>query len=228
MLVALWETLSLAPARTVTRPQLDTSASSGGVLAFFKWNNRDCVGSSFHASVLNNREKEVIRQLDAGVDVDAIFRYETVWQGRQQQCTGKAIHLAASRCHLSMVQLLLERNASLHSMVTRDGQDNYEVIHAAVFREGRGGCREMIDFLCARGADIECLNANNWSCQHVAFQTGNMETIWAVERARAKKLGLDESSEDAEQEVEGPFNCLNERGVSLYLAVDGGRSGIEE
>ena len=30
-----------------------------------------------------------------------------------------------------------------------------------------------------------------------------METIWAVERARAKKLGLDESSEDAEQEVEG-------------------------
>eukprot|EP00439_Symbiodinium_sp_Y106_P059233 s161_g8.t1 len=181
--------------------------------AFFKWNNRDCTGSSFHINVLNNDEEEVIKQLDAGVDVDAIYGYLTVWQGSQQFCTGKAIHLAASRGHLSMVELLLQRRADLHSMVTRNGMNNYEVIHAAVFKEGRGGCKEMIDALCARRADVESRNANNWSCLHVAYQSGNMATIWAVQCARARKLGFNDAALEGLDFVRARQLVLDELGA---------------
>ncbi|CAE7900195.1 GIP, partial [Symbiodinium microadriaticum] len=186
--------LSDAPETVDLRHEFNIARPETAAIAFFKWNNRDCTGSSFHVNVLNNDKEEVLKQLDAGVDIDAIYRYETVWQGNQQFCTGKAIHLAASRGHLSMVELLLQRRADLHSVVTRDGETNYEVIHAAVFKEGRGGCKEMIDALCARRADVESRNANHWTCLHVAYQSGNMATIWAVQCARARKCGFDDAA----------------------------------
>ncbi|CAK9033671.1 ANK_REP_REGION domain-containing protein [Durusdinium trenchii] len=99
----------------------------------------------------------------------------------EQLVTGSAIHLAASRGHRWLVEMLLDRGASIESMVQRDGLPYDNVIHVAVWKEGRGGDKDMISFLCARGSDIASTRADGGSCLHVAFMTGNEATIRAVQ-----------------------------------------------
>ena len=140
----------------------------------FMWNNQVCYGSQLHLEVLNGDEQEVFQQLSQGADVFEAFHYQDTY--------GQPIHLAASRGRIAVVNVLLQKNASLESHLMRDGQKMSDVLHVAVHREGFGGSEEMIDFLCEKKADIMSVNHyhQNWTPLHVAFQTGNEATIQAV------------------------------------------------
>ena len=167
--------------------------------------------------VLNGNDDDVITQLDeASARLDDRFGYTMRYHSKVQRCTGNAIHLAVSRGHLSTVQLLLERRASIDSMTQRDHEDHYDVIHAAVFREGRGGCTDMINYLCSQCANIESVNANGHSCLHLAFQTGNVETIRVVQQACRMGHAV-QNEQDADVNFDWPHRLQTplERGIQF-------------
>jgi len=187
----------------------------------FKWNNRKCTGQRFHVDVLSGLEQAVLQELEEGFDVNQPFVYITFFKDKEQLCTGLPIHLAASRGHTQMVEMLLEHNASVDSMVMRDGEENYDVIQAAVFKEGRGGSADMITFLCQRGSNVDSKNANGQSCMHLAFQTGNMETIRAVRHARTFSVDLtDEENFDVDNKDRKP--------TPLELGIEFGKMNKED
>lgn len=156
----------------------------------FKWNNRTCYGTPLHTACLKGDVCQVQSILESGQGrAWDRFAYMTRdLEGNPQECTGAAVHLAASRHQLDVLDLLLEARASVRSYVKRGHQDNYDVLQAAVFSEGQGGSHEMIDFLIHAGADISSTNANGLNCLHLAFQTGHTETIQAVQAHRVKSM----------------------------------------
>lgn len=180
----------------------------------FRWNNRRCQGTELHIAALNGDQNRLEELLDKGSSASEVFGYLTKFQGQDQFCTGEAIHLAASRGHQDLVETLLQRNADINSKVKRQEVDNYDVLQAAVFREGRGGARDgdlqLIPYLCDNGADIlNNYNANGLSCMHVAFQTGDLSTIKLVQ-----KLILQQAS----QQVGNP--CLHSIGSDTSNVPD--------
>lgn len=104
------------------------------------------------------------------------FSYETMFKGAAQEGSGQAIHLAASRNHLEIVKLLFQYRVDLDAVVTRTFKPHYNVLHAAVFAEGRGGDTSMVRYLLSNKAS-NAPNANEQWPIHVAFQTGSMEII---------------------------------------------------
>ncbi|CAE7844259.1 unnamed protein product [Symbiodinium microadriaticum] len=192
----------------------------------FSWNNRFCWGTDFHKDVLDNKHERVLRQLDQGqAHLEDRFAYTTTFNGKAQICTGMAIHLAASRGHTLLVETLLDRRASVESKLCRDEADTYDVIHAAVFKEGRGGSSDIITLLCSRGANIDSANANMPSCLHLAFQTGNMATIRAVRHARKMRSLADEIRELEEGEVD--FDSKEHKATPLELGIQWGKMNKE-
>eukprot|EP00435_Cladocopium_sp_Y103_P001528 s1268_g1.t1 len=147
----------------------------------FVWNNQKCYGSQFHLDVLAGDWEVVDQQHSRGASVTEEFHYRS--SHSQSLTHGQPIHLAASRGHVQVVELLLVYGASLESTLHRDGKTLYNVLDAAVYGEGFGGQPRMIDFLCQRKADIMSVNHQNWTLLHVAFQTGNLETIECVQNA---------------------------------------------
>ncbi|CAE7582147.1 unnamed protein product [Symbiodinium natans] len=185
----------------------------------FIWNRRRCYGTQFHLDVLNGKDEDAIRQLEqASAVVDGAFAYVTYFDNGRQICTGQAIHLAASRGHLSTVKVLLEKRADLHSMITKDGRDHSDVMHAAVFRERRGGSGEMIGYLCSQGANIQSQNSLGLSCLHMAFSTGNVETIRAVQQALKGHQGW-------RTEDDGGLSLRGE--TALEFGIRGGKCSVQ-
>eukprot|EP00439_Symbiodinium_sp_Y106_P036990 s4334_g4.t1 len=128
------------------------------------------------------------------------------------------------------VETLLDRRARVESKVCRDEKDNYDVIQAAVFKEGRGGSNDIITFLCSRGANIDSENANGYSCLHLAFQTGNMATIRAVRHARKMRRmrSLDDADENCEpEEGEVDFDAKEHKATPLELGIQWGKMNKE-
>lgn len=143
----------------------------------FKWNGRLCEGHELHRAALNDNRQEVVRILHENPEVVHYrFTYETFFKGKKQEGSGEAIHLAASRGHVEMVQLLLDGGAQLDSWVTRDQLPHYDVLHAAVFAEGHGGGIEMVRRLLERKAPIG-KNLDGKTPLHLAFQTGACSLI---------------------------------------------------
>eukprot|EP00439_Symbiodinium_sp_Y106_P009758 s5316_g1.t1 len=180
-------TLGLTPPRTDRGSDLQRFGQTQ-----FIWNKMLCWGTDLHVHVLQNEEAKVIQDLEAGAGASDRFAYTITLYGSAQTWTGCPIHLAASRGHVSMVKLLLDAGCDVQSTVQQDGMDHYDVIQAAVLKEGCGGSGDIIDFLCSRRADICSKHANGLTCLHLAFQTGNLQTIQAVRR---HLLDQDEFSE---------------------------------
>ncbi|CAK9072258.1 unnamed protein product [Durusdinium trenchii] len=156
----------------------------------FTWNKRKCWGKTLHKKVKEG-DQEGVQQLLSHADpglVHTRFAWIVPYKDQGDQvCTGEAIHLAASRGHVQLLKLLMQHGAQLDSQVTRQNSNNYGVLQAAIFRGGSGGSREMITMLCEHGADISRTNANGDTSLHLAFSTGNEETIQAVHELMKKR-----------------------------------------
>ena len=148
----------------------------------FCWNNSVCHGHMIHLAALRGDVAAVQEQLEQGVSVHCVFYYETFYKRFRNLCNGQAIHLAASRGHLEVVSLLLNCHADINACMYSGRESLCNVIHAAVFSEGRGGSQEIIMNLSHMSADIWSKNLNGIGCMQIAFQTGNLDTIRSVEK----------------------------------------------
>ncbi|CAE8636699.1 unnamed protein product [Polarella glacialis] len=161
------------------RSEPSRSPNAGGHREFL-WNGRTCRGTELHRAAIEGDVVAAKQALDAAasssIAVQDRFTYETIFQSKVQEGSGNAIHLAASRGHVEVVKLLLERKADLNASVTRDGKNHYDVLHAAMFAEGRGGFLNMVEYLFEAKAAMS-KNLDGKYPLHVAFQTGNVPVI---------------------------------------------------
>mmetsp|Transcript_123129 Transcript_123129/g.394292 ORF Transcript_123129/g.394292 Transcript_123129/m.394292 type:complete len:870 (-) Transcript_123129:141-2750(-) len=181
-------------------PDAPTAASARTGAVTFEWNGRDCQGGEIHQAALNG-DHETVRHLLASSPSEATarFKYNTVFQDISQEGSGEPIHLAASRGHAEVVLLLHTHGAELDSCVTRGGKDHYDVLHSAVFAEGRLDNTEVVKYLLQHGVLVKP-NSDGQSPLHVAFRTGSLQHIRLVRKAMHDQGVL--------QEVEGNYNGL--------------------
>eukprot|EP00929_Paragymnodinium_shiwhaense_P029676 TRINITY_DN16958_c0_g1_i1.p1 TRINITY_DN16958_c0_g1~~TRINITY_DN16958_c0_g1_i1.p1 ORF type:complete len:912 (-),score=194.04 TRINITY_DN16958_c0_g1_i1:135-2870(-) len=172
----------------------------------FRWMQRNCYGNKFHQAVLDGEVDAVRVALDVDADVlTSRFKYYTVYQGKRQEGTGEAIHLAASRDVVEMVELLISRKARLDAMVTRDGQSHYDVLHAAVFAEGKGGHPDVVQTLLEAKAPMTRNLAGEWPL-HKAFQTNRGINLISMLRAEmALRGGFESIEKDIRDKVPTPL-----------------------
>eukprot|EP00929_Paragymnodinium_shiwhaense_P035541 TRINITY_DN19169_c0_g1_i4.p1 TRINITY_DN19169_c0_g1~~TRINITY_DN19169_c0_g1_i4.p1 ORF type:complete len:948 (+),score=180.09 TRINITY_DN19169_c0_g1_i4:52-2895(+) len=149
----------------------------------FRWNGRECKGNAVHVAALQGCGETAAALLDAHPEaINSKFTYLSFPNGVEQIYTGEAMHLAASRSHLHVVKMLLERRAEVDAMVSRNAEAHYNVLHAAVFAEGRGGRKDMVSYLINQKASLS-KNLNNQWPLHLAFQTGATAIINIVRDA---------------------------------------------
>jgi len=168
----------------------------------FHWNGRACFGTELHVAVLNGDAGSAssILAKDSRT-LDERFHYETMFKGTPQEGSGQAIHLAVSRGHLEVVKLLVDQGADLDAMVTRSHMPHYNVLHAAVFAEGRGASGgskqiEVLEYLLSKRAPMSPNQNGKWPI-HIAFQIGSLEMITLLTGAMQEQ-GLDHIFEQAE------------------------------
>jgi len=150
----------------------------------FKWNGRHCTGNTLHLAAFDGNSELARAELCRSKNniIDARFTYETFFQGRHQEGSGLAIHVAASRGHIAVVELLLSYQADIETMVTRGNQDHYDVLHAAVWAEGRSDNDAMVEYLLSLKAPIT-QNSDKWTPLHHAFRTGSLRQIKMLRQA---------------------------------------------
>ncbi|CAE8635669.1 unnamed protein product, partial [Polarella glacialis] len=166
------------PGDPSAKDELLEGGAFGGVT--FVWNGRKCKGTDVHYAALEGNVEAAKLALEASTNqvaaVKVRFTYETVFMGQVQEGSGEAIHLAASRGHVEVVKLLMQARAELSTTVSRSGKNHYDVLHAAMFAEGRGGSQDMISHLFEVKAEMS-KNLDGKYPLHVAFQTGNVPVI---------------------------------------------------
>ncbi|OLP98171.1 Ankyrin repeat domain-containing protein 29 [Symbiodinium microadriaticum] len=154
------------------------------------WNSRPCRGNALHRAALEN-------DLEAA---EERFSYETEFRGQKQEGSGEAIHLAASRGNVELVKrfgchLGIRVGISLVRLETRgDHKPHYNVLHAALFAEGRGGTKEMIEYLFDARAELS-RNQDGKAPIHIAFQTGIVPVIKLVRSLMVKSKVTDRDYE---------------------------------
>eukprot|EP00746_Dinoflagellata_sp_MGD_P047499 gnl/MRDRNA2_/MRDRNA2_21719_c0_seq1.p1 gnl/MRDRNA2_/MRDRNA2_21719_c0~~gnl/MRDRNA2_/MRDRNA2_21719_c0_seq1.p1 ORF type:complete len:747 (+),score=95.59 gnl/MRDRNA2_/MRDRNA2_21719_c0_seq1:116-2242(+) len=120
------------------------------------------------------------------------------------QCTGRPLHLAVSQgwkhnevqSYLEIIKLLLKAKAPMDAKVTRGGQDHYDVLHAAVFAEGRPASTEIVAFLLENKSDPGLKNTEQKTVLHIAYQTSSVDLIeyiqqWIVEHHSSRQDALE-------------------------------------
>lgn len=151
----------------------------------FYWNQRMCVGTELHNAALEGDNSAVADLIDKGAQVSQRFHHAILKDGTNRVQTGEALHLAASRGHVEVVNTLLERHANLDSAVERGGQYYYDALHAAVFGEGRRHLEhvkraDMVQYLLRRSMDPMKGNSQGETALHFAFQLGCTDVIHKI------------------------------------------------
>jgi len=198
-----WETLGLLTS-VVESPH---SGPPQECSITFRWSNRTCAGNELHRAALVADLPEVRRLLaERPKAVNSRFSYVTYFNGVRQEGSGEAIHLAVSRsigrAAQEVVQELLRAGANVDAKVTRDFLDHYDVMHAAVFSEGRGGDVRMVQFLLDARADLVPNLDGKWPL-HMAFQTGQANLIQFLIQEHQQQ-GVLELAEDDSKGVPSP------------------------
>jgi len=153
----------------------------------FKFLGRTCFGTRLHEAILRDDIHRIAEVLEREPELlKERFTYVTYFKGNSQEGSGEAIHLAASRGHLEVLKFLVEKGASLEAMVTRNDRNHYDVLHAGVFAEGRGGSKDVIKYLLDAKAPMTA-NIDGHYPLHKAFQTGNKVGIALLREERHKR-----------------------------------------
>eukprot|EP00929_Paragymnodinium_shiwhaense_P001530 TRINITY_DN101762_c0_g1_i1.p1 TRINITY_DN101762_c0_g1~~TRINITY_DN101762_c0_g1_i1.p1 ORF type:complete len:830 (-),score=152.78 TRINITY_DN101762_c0_g1_i1:45-2534(-) len=159
----------------------------------FIWNGKLCVGNRLHQRIqhLDADENEdedaalvdIRRLLDANPKgLESRFTYS--------EGSAQAIHLAATRSSVAVVELLLQRKADVNAWVTRAGNPYYNVLTAAVFSENRGGSPEVVKCLLDNKANMAPNTLDLWPL-HFAFVVGSTCLIELL-RGHMQEKGLRE------------------------------------
>lgn len=193
----------MSPVWTTTSASIDSTSPmvlllpSGTEAVNFIWQTRPCTGTALHQAALKGDTLEVEKQLSIN-PVDCRFLYQTKYKGRPQEGSGEAIHLAASHGHKEVVELLLQRRAQIDASVTRNFQRHYDVLHAAVFHDGRGDGNEgMVQYLLEARAQLTSNLDGSWPL-HTAFQIGAMKLLPMLRAAAVRQqLRLEERDSDS-------------------------------
>jgi len=185
----------------------------------FKWNGRPCKGKAIHQAALDGNVDSVrdILNLDPH-EVFARFSYHSYHEGTLQESLGQAVHLAASRGHLEVVQLLEHRGASLEAVVTRGGKDIYDVLHSAIFAEGLNDNTEVVIYLLNRNVPLKS-DVDGHGPLHVAFRVGSLAHIRLLRKAMRDRGSLKEVEGYERNMQDGPCNSL----TPLMLGIEIGR-----
>ena len=76
---------------------------------------------------------------------------------------------------------LLRHQADCHSWIEEERVGERKrvksVLHAAIYGEGRGGTQEILELLQQQGLRLTEKTSEGYHGLHIAFQTGNIETI---------------------------------------------------
>ena len=164
----------------------------------FSWNGRSCNwGTQFHVAILSGNFDTANNMYIGGGTaerpegkhhINRRFRYHTTHGfDNIREGSGEPIHLAASMNDLGMVKWLLERNANINAMVTRDHQDHYNVLHAAVYAEGKGGTFDMVTYLLNHNPPATCkANGNGDTPLCTAFKVGAKSLIDVLRKEQKK------------------------------------------
>jgi len=193
----------------------------------FHWCGRDCVGNQFHRAVLANEVSQVRRLLDqdpalvrSRFHYGQIVYHDVAFVLQKQEQWGEALHLAASRGFVQVAELLLDRGADLGAAVLRGDEELYDVLHAAVFAEGRGGTKDMVQFLLDRNADMKA-DIVGREPLHLAFKTGKTQLIDLLKAEHSKKGGP--------TVADCALDAQDNKGLTpLHLAIEGLRLTCEE
>mmetsp|Transcript_68595 Transcript_68595/g.173474 ORF Transcript_68595/g.173474 Transcript_68595/m.173474 type:complete len:870 (+) Transcript_68595:63-2672(+) len=185
----------------------------------FTWNGRPCKGKAIHKAALTgdvNAVRDILRFTPR--EVTAPFSYHSIHEGALQESLGQAIHLAASRGHLEVVQLLQHHRASLEASVTRGGKDYYDVLHSAIFAEGRADNTDVLIYLLNNHVSLNP-DLDGHGPLHVAFSVGSLAHIRLLRKAMRDR-GLLKAVEGYERNMQdGPCN----NNTPLMLGIEIGR-----
>eukprot|EP00931_Biecheleriopsis_adriatica_P036761 TRINITY_DN21139_c0_g1_i1.p1 TRINITY_DN21139_c0_g1~~TRINITY_DN21139_c0_g1_i1.p1 ORF type:complete len:941 (+),score=161.90 TRINITY_DN21139_c0_g1_i1:93-2915(+) len=164
----------------------------------FSWNGRSCSGTKLHDAVLQGDLEEVFNILRADPDeVKEACSYKTSALGSipgfpaTSDGSVQAIHIAASCGHVDIVKMLLEAKATVDDKGTRNGKDNYDVLHHAVYAGGNGGTTDMVKFLLEARADISHRDLDGRNPLHLAFECGSVPLLLLL-REEIEVLNLQE------------------------------------
>lgn len=178
-------------------PSLGIRRSPSGTRCTFNWLGRKCTGIPFHLAAVQGDEATAASiLLETPEALETRFQYWTHDpKGRPQEGSGEAIHIAAALVpgNLELVRLLVECRARLDTKVTRAGLPHYDVLHAAVFAGGQGGCPEIVRYLLSMNAPLTS-NLDGHYPMHKAFQTGATDLIDLLRAARDRRGCEDEQT----------------------------------
>mmetsp|Transcript_98926 Transcript_98926/g.236025 ORF Transcript_98926/g.236025 Transcript_98926/m.236025 type:complete len:806 (-) Transcript_98926:52-2469(-) len=205
--------------------RLATAQSVSDEDGTFIWNECFCRGSKLHVAVLRGSLQRVKELLQNKPDKLALVQSRFSFTECGKEGEAEAIHIGASRGHVEVVQYLLECQAQPSAMVSLEGQPQYDVLHAAVLGEGRGGCLGMIKYLFSVKAPVT-KDSEGRSLKHIAFKTGSVEII---EYLRMLEGGVQKCGSFHESSLRPTPNLDQKTGVPdpLILGVHGGQMSEE-
>ncbi|CAJ1440773.1 unnamed protein product, partial [Effrenium voratum] len=170
---------------TSLHKRVDAKSVTSCARVAFRWNGRDCSGFPIHEAALHGDHERVNQLHEEHPELlNTRFTYQTRSpEGNVQEGSGEAIHLAASRGHEEVVRLLVSLGARVEDKVTRGNTPHYDVLHAAVYAEGKGGSTAMVGYLLHVKANPNLPNQDGRTALHLAYQTGNVPLIHRLHEA---------------------------------------------
>eukprot|EP00442_Polarella_glacialis_P001082 CAMPEP_0115127770 /NCGR_PEP_ID=MMETSP0227-20121206/50632_1 /TAXON_ID=89957 /ORGANISM="Polarella glacialis, Strain CCMP 1383" /LENGTH=1068 /DNA_ID=CAMNT_0002531989 /DNA_START=71 /DNA_END=3275 /DNA_ORIENTATION=- len=145
----------------------------------FRYKGRKCRGTAVHIAALHQDGPQLLRHLlDGSVDIHQECGFIT------QGVNGSfhALHLAAGRGNVRMIDMLLDEGVDVNVKTKQKGNDHYTALHEAAFFQKLQAVKKLIE----RGADLNATNLKLLTPLHIAATQGNALIAKRLIVAKAK------------------------------------------